>query len=243
MVGLLCRLQAFSSQARDLEPQHINRTMAVIVPQPSLLTRSRTWLTNVMNHGNSDPFYSTLWKSMALISYVVIFINGTSHPIYINDPICRWLAVGSYTLVFLAGLWLWMGSHLCASCNRNSLYTGTGGNNDSAMRQSPPQPRTGKIYISENAWHQSFHCSPQCPRAFGILTGTDCLSALEPCKKCIKKDYLRTWQLYSTPSGRRYHTYLCGHIQNKLSGDAVADRGAVRTLTPCTCAVGVVGFS
>ena len=173
MVGLLCRLQAFSSQARDLEPQHLNCTMAVIAPQPSLLTRIRTWLTNVMNHGNSDPFYSMLWKSMALFSYVVIFMNGTSHPIYINDPICRWLAVGSYILVFLAGLWLWMGPQLCASCNRNSLCTGMGGNSGSFVKQPLPRPRTEKIYISGNAWHQAFHCNPQCPQAFGTLAKSD----------------------------------------------------------------------
>ena len=191
-----------------------------------------------MNHWNGDSTYSTLWKWASLISCVVIILNGTTHPVHINDPMCRWLAVGSYILVFLAGLWLWMGPQLCASCTINAMHTGMGGSICSSTNQPLPRPKTTKIYIDGNAWNQLFHCERQCPQAFAAFARSDCLKALEPCRKCTKADCMRTWRLYSTPSGQRYHTYSCSHIQNKLSGDAGADRWAVRTLTPCTCAIG-----
>ena len=67
------------------------------------------WFANAMHMSSSDTTYAAWWKWTALLSYLVIFLNGTSHPVYNTDPVYRWLAVGSYTLVFLAGLWIWMG--------------------------------------------------------------------------------------------------------------------------------------
>ena len=68
----------------------------------------------------SDSTYAVWWKWTALLSYLVIFLNGTSHPVYHNDPVYMWLAIGSYTLVFLAGLWIWMGPKIRNACTQQN---------------------------------------------------------------------------------------------------------------------------
>ena len=177
------------------------------------MSRTHTWFANVMNLGDSDSTYTALWKWASLLSYLVIFLNGTSHPVYINDPMYRWLTIGSYTLVFLAGMWLWMGPQIRSSCPKrtsaaghvqrnvqeenymtlatNAMHAGMEGGMRSFPNRPPPRPKISKIYIDKKAWNQLFHCEKHCPHAFGTLADPDCLTALEPCKKCIKPDFLR----------------------------------------------------
>ena len=47
------------------------------------------WFANAMHMVDSDSTYAVWWKWTALLSYLVIFLNGTSHPVYNNDPMYR----------------------------------------------------------------------------------------------------------------------------------------------------------